>query len=377
MSFNAVAIHPELPGGRKAGTLHVSDFSIKFLYGENQSVEFPIDANLNIAHGGSNGNLIFFTHKNRPDWNVYTEDGKILKHPALAGSEHVKKVQSKRNSNKVMLYSALFGTLGILALFILGFIVFRGAIVRSIANQVPTSFDAEAGDKLFGLVTENRMLIKDSALLAEVNKQVAPLVAAVEDTSIKFTFYIMKDPSLNAFALPGGHIVIHSGLLEKASGWNEVQGVLGHEISHVTLRHHVRGVVSKLGAFYVLSLFLGDAGAVGSIILQTGAQLESLMYSREFETESDEQGWEYLVKAGINPTGMITFFEKLEKEYGIEEASKEEQQKMSFLSTHPATSERIQRLREKEKELNNAESLKKESGDFISFKAKLQQQLNK
>jgi predicted Zn-dependent protease len=164
-------------------------------------------------------------------------------------------------------------------------------------------------------------------------------------------------------------VVIHTGLLEKAEGWNEVLGVLGHEVSHVTRRHHVRGVVSQLGAFYVLSLFLGDAGAIGGIILQTGAQLESLMYSREFETESDESGWEYLVKAGIHPGGMITFFEKLQKEYGLEDAS---QEKMSFLSTHPATSDRIKTLREKEKNLTNAATLKKETGDFAAFKKRLQ-----
>ena len=123
-------------------------------------------------------------------------------------------------------------------------------------------------------------------------------------------FFIIEADEVNAFALPGGKIVIHSGLLTRAESWEEVAGVLSHEIAHVTQRHHIRGVISKLGVFTIVSFLIGDGTAVAATISEMGGQLESLAYSRSFEKEADNKGWDFLEQANINPEGMIVFFQK-------------------------------------------------------------------
>jgi predicted Zn-dependent protease len=197
---------------------------------------------------------------------------------------------------------------------------------------------------------------------------------SVNDTNFKFKYYIVEDSELNAFALPGGHVVIHSGLILNADSYEELAGVLAHELSHVTLRHHARGLINNIGVMAILGGVIGDGEEFLGSILYGGAQLSLLKHSRDLEEESDEQGWEYLLKAGIDPKGMISFFRKLEKEHEEVKLGKEADAIMSFMSTHPETKERIKILEQK---LSETTSIKfspvKE--DFNLFKEKLKSKI--
>ncbi len=226
---------------------------------------------------------------------------------------------------------------------------------------------------MFPMATQGKKMIKDSLLDEYLKTVTGPLQAAVNDTNFRFTFYIVEDAELNAFALPGGHVVIHSGLISNAGSYEELAGVLAHELSHVTQRHHARGLINDVGMMALLGGIIGDGSDFYSSILYGGAQLTLLKYSRDMETESDTKGWEYLLKAGINPKGMISFFEKLEKEHE-KVIAKEAEGVMSFMSTHPETKERIKSLEEKYSQLKQ-KTFQPLPGDFNLFKERLKSKL--
>ena len=156
-------------------------------------------------------------------------------------------------------------------------------------------------------------------------------VAAIGDARYPFRFHIARDPSINAFALPGGNIVVHTGLLSASDRPEEVLGVLGHEIAHVTRRHGIRRVADSLSTRILIGVLLGGTDIPAGWI-DAGTGLITLSYSRDQESEADDVGWDYLVAANIDPRGLKEFFDKLHDHGGLTPPE--------LLSTHPAPDNR-------------------------------------
>jgi predicted Zn-dependent protease len=230
----------------------------------------------------------------------------------------------------------------VIALFagiILSLFFAKDFFVLKLAEQAPVEWENKIGDKLFQGLSMQYNFIKNDSLTNIFKKVDSPLFQQIEKEGVKIDLYFTKDPTINAFALPGGKVIIHTGLIEKAKSWEEVLGVLGHELAHVTQHHHLRGVINNLGLYAVISTFFGDISAIAGTIANTGGELASLSNSRTFETEADEVGMHYLVQAKINNQGLISFFKILKKEH-----SNQLEKELAFLSTHPATDDRIQHL---------------------------------
>ncbi len=145
-------------------------------------------------------------------------------------------------------------------------------------------------------------------------------------------FHLAARPEINAFAAPGGIVVVHSALLASAGSAEEVAGVLAHEIAHVELRHSLRQIVKSAGLRIILTGLSGDYAPLGG----WAAQLGELKFSRDAERAADARGLERLKEARIDPLGMLRFFETLAANTPSGPA---------LLSTHPATAERIDSLK--------------------------------
>jgi predicted Zn-dependent protease len=200
----------------------------------------------------------------------------------------------------------------------------------------------------------------------------SPLLDALHNSPYKYDFTIVNDGNLNAFALPGGYVTINSGLILKAESAEELLGVLAHEISHVEERHGVRSIAGNAGLYLIASVVLGDVSGLLATVANAAPMLVSQTYSRSFESEADEKALKLMQRAKINPEGLPRFFEKMiAEEKAMLDKIENEKAKvayktaMTFLSTHPASEKRMERLREligdKKGETNN---YRNQSADF-------------
>ena len=161
-----------------------------------------------------------------------------------------------------------------------------------------------------------------------------------------FNFFVVKDNSINAFAMPGGVIGVHTGLIVAASNESELAGVLGHEIGHVVQHHMARMLAQQKNdsliniagmALAVLSARANPQLASGAMMASSaGSVQKQLDYTRDHEREADRVGISILESAGFDTSAMASFFETMQKGTRFVDGSAP-----SFLRTHPITSERI------------------------------------
>lgn len=175
----------------------------------------------------------------------------------------------------------------------------------------------------------------------ELKKQLDLLMARLIDPSkspYELHVTVVDSPLYNAYALPGGEIVIFRPLLQSTHSAEELAGVLAHEVQHVLLRHTTKSLLRDLSLAALIGAAFGDVTGIGALSIQAARTLSTLSYSRDMEEQADYEGVRLLQQAHLNPAGMVDFFEKLKsRERGIEIPG--------YLSTHPQTDERIAKLK--------------------------------
>src|SRR6185503_3144992 len=190
-----------------------------------------------------------------------------------------------------------------------------------------------------------------------------------------FEFFGVRDPSINAFALPGGFVGVHTGLLNAADNESELASVLAHEIAHVTQRHIARmlgqqrqmqlPVLAAIAAAVLLGRSRPDHASGASAAVQAGAVSAQLSYSREFERDADRVGLQALAAAGYDARAMAAFFEKMQRSQRVSDDGT----LPGYLRTHPVTTERIADAQNKVAALPYKQHL--DSPEFHLVRAKL------
>jgi beta-barrel assembly-enhancing protease len=180
------------------------------------------------------------------------------------------------------------------------------------------------------------LLPADHPMSKYINSIGQKLAAQAPGYKFPYTFKVVREKSINAFALPGGPIYVHTGLIEAANE-GELAGVMGHEISHVVMRHSTRQASRQMNAQIPLAILGGVlgmgvgglAGSLGQMGISFTAGTVMMKYSRDAETEADMVGAQIMYDAGYNPEGIVTFFRKLQAEKGKSKSGPQ------FLSSHP------------------------------------------
>lgn len=188
--------------------------------------------------------------------------------------------------------------------------------------------------------------LDDPEINGYLNRIGRNLTAHVEEKTQEFEFFALRDATLNAFAMPGGYIGVHTGLIQSAQTESELASVLAHEVSHVTQRHLARMVAKasqgQLASLLAMAVAIMAARnnpdiAIGAAVAgQAGAIQNQLNYSRDFEREADRMGLQLLERAGYDIRDMGSFFERLQKFGRLYENNAP-----GYLRTHPLTTERI------------------------------------
>ena len=157
------------------------------------------------------------------------------------------------------------------------------------------------------------------------------------NTSYPVEISVVESKEVNAFAIPGGNIVVYSSIINRIQTPEQLAGLLAHEASHIELRHSLRNLFRSLSRKMFLYLIIGNEAGIAGFLIDNADNLKGLEYSRSLETEADNNGIALMKKSGINPSGMLGLMNILAKETIGEPAE--------FLNTHPVFSERIQNIK--------------------------------
>jgi len=230
---------------------------------------------------------------------------------------------------------------------VLVFSLLFGIFIRG-AYGLTTEEERKLGKKVLIELRKNVNFTGDLNLQTFIEKIGYSLVNQVGPSPFEFKFYVINGLDPNAFAIPGGYIFATTGLIVLAENEQEVAGVLSHEIAHVTHRHvaqlierskrlNIASMVAILAA--MLAGRGGSGSQAGATMAMATAEAIALKYTREMETDADQNSLNYLIKAGYDPNGMITFFNRIHK-LSLAMAPNIP----PYLSTHPGIEDRISLL---------------------------------
>lgn len=230
-------------------------------------------------------------------------------------------------------------------------VLFVAMVPRMLAASVdalPPTVDEQLGEAASAQVTMSGEPVDAPAVTGFVEQVVTRLEPHAAE-GFDFSVRVVESEQVNAFALPGGQIVLFTGLIRAADAPEQVAGVLAHEMAHVTLRHGLRNVAHRAGLFVALQLLLGDASGWVELAADAALVAQSNDYSREQEAAADAEGVRMLMAAGLDPEGLAGFFRLLEEQPESELAGP-----MSWLSTHPDHASRIAHVDALRRELSSA-----------------------
>jgi predicted Zn-dependent protease len=378
IEYPGIALNDGLPNGKTGGRIILTGSSLRFVW-DRGSIELPLQ-DIAVKRGGSSGHLVFFEHHAHPGWIVYTEKKGILKKlKGLAGPYNPYKQELSQQVSHIRkktfrIRAIIFASILIIAALIYGVYLLRTPINKAIAKSIPVEWETALGESVFEGYKEGRTFIEDAELLTSLQTITNPLLSSIPDKRYAFQVYIIEDPTINAFALPGGYVVLHIGLLLAAESAEEVLGVLAHEVSHVTLRHGIRKLLDSLGLLLIVKAVLGDPSGIWGELINNGAFLLDQKFSRGFEREADETGFLYLVNARIDPRGMIGFFQRLREE-SEKTGTLALEETLNFLSTHPDPGSRIEYLNRKWQQLEKKQDFLNFDADFQVFKRAIKEKI--
>jgi Zn-dependent protease with chaperone function len=338
---NALCFGDDLPGAGAPCHVMLSVEGLRLLPPEPLVEESVAYAALSVAAGGLDHDQLVLS------WATGTSTRTLyLKDPALIiafrrmappeltlsvehAAEHVRRA---RHSHRL-----LWG--GVIGLVIgLGLLLWFGSdlIVAWAVARIPVEWEQKLGESVYQDALSKETLLKEGPAVGAVQEVTQRLTDKIPHNPYKFQVSVVQSPVVNAFALPGGYVVVYTGLMRKAESGEEIAGVLSHELNHVLERHGLERMVKMLGLAAVVSIVAGDQQGLIGLAKELGLNLATLKFGREQETEADITGLRLLSDARIAPEGMIGFFERL---------SEKDKGRIELFSTHPMSAARADRLK--------------------------------
>ena len=348
LTFPGGVFSDQLPGGRRGADLWLAADRVVARVSSDASDEEVHELSIRYSDcrvdlGGYNGRIVFLRTADR-SLTLFSEARGFARELAVAAGglldEPLRAATAKQRRARWRGRSA--GLL--LTLLIAGFCLACFYGIRRVADTsihaVPLEVDRQIGGQAYQLMDRGGPEVHDPLLTDAVQQIVDRLAPQVATDGLRFDVHIIDADICNAFCLPGGTIVLYTGLLKRAGSAEEVAGVLAHEMAHASERHGLRQVAQSLGLAAAVNLLIGNFEG----IVVAGAEVFKLAtinsYSREQETGADREGVRMLHAAAIDPMSLARFFETLQREAGDLPGG------LTWLSTHPDHAARIAAIRD-------------------------------
>ena len=338
--YLANASHPSLGDAEVAGKLFTDDFALKF-ESEAGAAELPYEG-MNIAFGSKKDLRVTFTHESDPDSILTASNEDILRERVFRTKNNLRRqIETHREHiegvRRLVLTGIFFTTF-------IGLSAVLGAAIEwvmpRLVNRVPVKFEKQIGDEEAARIRRQLRPSHETNVTVQLTALVARLTQNLPPNEYEFRVTLLASPEPNAFALPGGNIFVNMGLLRLCTNTVEVAGVLAHEIAHVTRRHGLRTMISTIGPARAMQTVLGDKHGFLTTLAGSSHLLVGQSFSRDFEREADEGGYDLLVAASLDPRGLENGLKRLQQVEGM----LGDDHGSLALQSHPPTPERIERL---------------------------------
>jgi len=379
------AFHKNFKNGRSSGQIRLTPSQVTFI-SEQQNISIPL-FQLRVTLGGANNRLIFLEHANYPDWSIYSSDRSLLKSAILLKQEHIAQQLAAIHRKRLTQWTIM--SLGLALLISLPIMLFfsMDRITGWIAPSLPPEIEQKIGETAWKQYEIDHEIMDSKAVKEPLEAMIAPLLKSLPNRPYSFQIHVVNAEELNAFALPGGYIALNSGLILAAQSRDEVLAVLAHEMSHVIEQHGIRSIIGSAGIFITVQALFGDVSGLVGVMISAGPLLINQSYSRSFEAEADSKGYDLLVKSGIDPQGMVDFFErmaqkeqqrqqKIDKNNGMDSTIGDlVETTSSFISSHPQTQTRIKNIQSRIKKLS--QHFNHSEVEFLALQQAIKNQLNR
>lgn len=247
------------------------------------------------------------------------------------------------------------------------------ALLLAACATISTQQEIQLGQQYASEINAQLPIIRDPEIERYINVLGDSIAKLSDDRNLDWHFFVVDSKEVNAFAVPGGFVYVNRGLIERVDKLDQLAGVLGHEIGHVTHRHSVKLMEKQQAANVGVTLGciltrVCENQATGALIQVTGNAVFA-KFSREDEREADEAGVAYVTRAGIDPRGIPEMFQKL-----IEERAERPAGVEAWFATHPVEEDRIADTRAMIAKIDPAilETLTQDSPNFQAFKRRVQ-----
>jgi beta-barrel assembly-enhancing protease len=198
-----------------------------------------------------------------------------------------------------------------------------------IAGQVPLKLENQLGESIY------ESSIKEESINDSLTYWVNDFAHHIKfNTNYPIQITVVKHNEINAYAIPGGHVVVYDRIVQEMENKEELAALLAHEVSHVHYRHSLKSISRSLSGYIFISFLFSDINGITSLIVENSQLIANLSYSRSLEEEADKKGLEILKTNGISQYGFVNLFERMKKEQKGEQMNQ-------LLSSHPMMNERI------------------------------------
>jgi beta-barrel assembly-enhancing protease len=238
----------------------------------------------------------------------------------------------------------LFIFLGIATVLVTAYFLIVPWLSEKLASTISVNTEEQLGNAVYEALDISGQQDKEATVVLNefFNEMKVP-------TSYTIRITVVKSDVVNAFALPGGNIVVYSALLKELKTYPELAALLGHEFTHVNNKHSTKSIFRQLGSRVFLSLLFGKFGNVTSVMVDQADKFKSLKYSRSLEKEADLDGLSLLKERKIDPEGFIRLFNHLRDAAPVSAMPE-------FLGSHPDIDKRIAYIREASKNWKTEEN---------------------
>jgi Zn-dependent protease with chaperone function len=344
MSPNALCFGEEFPAGGAPCLVQIEEHGLTVTFepdtadGHQESVLF---SSLTVSAGGlDHDQLVVKWAGQKGERTLYLKNPDVIRafrqaapdhlsHSFAQAAEQVRQVRHRRRLVWSIVGGAILSS-------VLGLWFGADILVDIAVSRIPVEWEQKLGESAYRDFLSHQEVVKEGPGVVAVEEMTHRLTEQIQNNPYKFHVTVVKSDTINAFALPGGFVVVFTGLMKKAESGEEVAGVLSHELNHVLQRHGLERIVKNLGLLTVVAIVFGNQQGLIGMMKQLGLELLTLKFGREQETEADLTGLQLLQRAKIDPSGMIRFFDRL---------SEKDQGRMEWLSTHPMSAARAERLK--------------------------------